>query len=447
VGSPPCGFKSHRPHQFLEIREAVGGILRGVSATSRPAASSLSAREWVGLLLIALISLFLIRRTPGELSVQSSRNLMFAHRASLEHSLEVYGRLRPPLYPCLLWVAQRAGFGPFAVTSLLHAATLIGLAVLALRAVPQVSPLVPAGAYALGHYCAVNLHQFTAEEVVAAGLPAMALLLWRHRTTGAAGPLMAAAAIGAVLGLSRLFAALVAPAAVALAALLATARPWRRRLALATASVLLAALPVGAWLAATYMKTGYLTGTDRIAPRVLPAQIAHWRELTGLDDHLVLTGRTLLVDFISPDRYAAQVVVTHPLRFSPFEAVALALLACALIGAAIDLVRSRAGPAPPVEATSFLGSPTSVTGGLFLLYVALTIAVWTFANNDPIYTRFLFPVYGLACVAAFGVDAALVRCGSSRWGRLPRLALLAVYVVAQVSRHLFAAPLPPRFEG
>jgi hypothetical protein len=405
--------------------------------------------ELAGLALATLVSLWLVARFPGGLSVQSWRNLRFAERASLARSLDRYGMLRPPLYPSLLWVACRAGLEPFVVTALLQAGALAGVAALARRRDAPRVPVAAATAYAVGHFCAVNLSQFTSEALVAAGLPALALLLARHRATGHARPLLAAGALAGLLGLARLFAAAVALPALAVAALLPGTGPPRRRLGLAAAASLIAFLPLAAWLGAAYAKTGYLTGADRTAGRVLPPEVAHWRELTGLDDHLLLTGRTLLVDFFSPDRYAALSVVTHPHRPSAPEWVALALLAWALLAGLHEARRARTsatGPALTADARTALSAPGAAASGLLVLYLAATLALWTLSNNDPIYTRFLFPAYGLAVSAAFAADAALARRGAPAWVRRPLQALLLVYVAAQLSRHLTAEPLPARYE-
>lgn len=415
-----------------------------MSAPPSPVRRASRIADWAGLVAISVASLFLVHRSRDALSVQSLRNLRFAEGASLERSIERYGMLRPPLYPMLLWAAERARLSPFVVTALLHTGALAGIAALARRASPQMPLLVPAAVYALGHFCAVNEHQFTAEAAVAAGLPALALLLSRHRATGSAQPLLGAAALAAVLGLSRLFAAVVAVPALVAAALLPGHASWRRRTALATGAAAVAALPLGVWLVVAHARTGFLTGTDRTAARELPPDVAYWKDLTGVDDHLLIMGRTLLVDLFSPDRYGAHVVVTHPLRPRGLELLALVLLAAA-IAAAGFAGRARTHGPPTDGRAPPLSAPTAVVGALAALYLVLTIAVWTLANNDPIYTRFLFPAYGLLCVAAFGVDGALARRGPA-WTRLPGLALLCAYVVAQVGRHLYAVPLPTRHE-
>jgi hypothetical protein len=414
-----------------------------------PASTSLRRRrapELAGLALAALGSLLLAQRFPGELSVQSWRNLRFAQRGSLERSLERYGMLRPPLYPSVLWLAARARIHPFAVTALLQAAALAGIAALTRRSAPGIPPLLPVGAYAVAHFTAVNLRQFTAEAVVAAALPPLALLLARHRATGATLPLLGAALLSAGLCLTRLFAASVALPSLALAALWPGHGTARRRVALAGAALVLATAPLTLWAYMARQETGYLTGDDRRAERVLPESIAHWRELRDLDDQLRLTGRTLLVDFFSPDRYAALAVVTRPIGPSPLEWAAVVLAACALIVGLHAVWRSSAPRGPGGLPPALLASPALVAAGLVALHLAATVAVWAFANNDPIHTRFLFPAYPLVVATSFAAYAWLRRRGASSWALRSLEALFVLFLVAQLARHVLSPVFPARYE-
>jgi hypothetical protein len=193
-------------------------------------------------------------------------------------------------------------------------------------------------------------------------------------------------------------------------------------------------------------QTGYLTGDDRTAERVLPESIAHWRELRGLDDQLRLTGRTLLVDFFSPDRYAALAVVTRPIRPSPLEWAAAVLAAWALIAGLPAAWRSFAPRGLGAFSRAPLASPGLVAAGFVGLYLAATLALWTLSNNDPIHTRFLFPVYPLVLTTSFASYAGLRRQGASAWTLRPLEALLVLFLVAQLVRHVLSPVFPTRYE-
>ena len=158
--------------------------------------------------------------------------------------------------------------------------------------------------------------------------------------------------------------------------------------------------PIAAWMAVTHAQTGYWTGTDRARERDLPESVRHWAELTGLDDHVRLTAKTLWIDFLSPDVPAAVNVVTLPYRPSPVE---WGLFALAVAAAATGVAAGRrAGGVAAVA-----GADRGRGGGA--CSSRSTIAVWTVGNNDPIHTRFLFPVYPLLCLLAFHAYEARAR--------------------------------------
>lgn len=76
---------------------------------------------------LALASLLLARQ-PGELSVQSWKNIHFARKPSFGAAFLGYPLVRPPFYPILLWSFARIGVTPGQVNGLLQAALILGLA-------------------------------------------------------------------------------------------------------------------------------------------------------------------------------------------------------------------------------------------------------------------------------------------------------------------------------
>jgi hypothetical protein len=78
-------------------------------------------------------------------------------------------------------------------------------------------------------------------------------------------------------------------------------------------------------------------------------------------------------------------------------------------------------------------------------YLILTLAIWSAGNNDPLYTRFLFPCYVLVFVMSLPVYEWVKAQPRSRWVCLPLLLLFAAFLVAQVARDWRAEALPIRF--
>jgi hypothetical protein len=186
---------------------------------------------------------------------------------------------------------------------------------------------------------------------------------------------------------------------------------------------------------ATWRQTGYWTGTDRSSERQLPEAVRHWADLTGFGANVRLTAKTVLVDAFSPTEYAAHSVVTAPYRPSPWEWTGAALLvACVALAAAAVWGR----PVRPRSATV-------LTAVFLAAYVAATVAVWTFGNNDPIYTRFLYPAYPLAWILSFAAYRAVASTGPPRWRLLPFWLLAALFVGVQAWRGWTAPVLPVRY--
>jgi hypothetical protein len=375
-------------------------------------------------------------RQSGDTLIQSQLNERFAERP-IDVAFEKYPRLRPPLYPMALWAARRAGLDAPAFQLLVLDLTIVGLALYGRRHFRHAHPGLLAVAWAVAHFNHANLYQKTAETLFAPLLLAFALALWRYSRSGRGAALVGVAA--SLLAVTRYFGLYLAvPLAVAHAAW-RRGEPGRRRMGQVVVILALALVPVGYWMWITHEQTGLWTGVDRTRERDLPESVRHWEELRGVDDHLRLTAKTLLVDFFSPTRYAALSVVTRPHRPSAVEWGLVAL------GAAAMATAVRAGRRARWQFEGGGASPARIVAEVAAAYFALTIAIWTVGNNDPIYTRFLYPVYPLLLVLAFHAWDAMRSWNATRFERLPWQALYAGFVVVQALRSWRAEPLPVRY--
>ena len=378
----------------------------------------------------------LYMRQGGDLTIQAQLNERFAERP-LATAFEKYPRLRPPLYPMTLWAARRAGLSAPAFQILVLDALLVGLALYGRRFLRAVPPAFLVLGFAVAHFSHVNLYQRTAETLFAPLLLAFAVLLWRYRETARGAGWLGA--VASALCLTRHFGLFLAVPLAAAHVVLRRATAPRRRLIHAALVLSLALAPIGYWMWITHEQTGLWTGADRTRPRDLPESVDHWKDLTGMDDHLRLTAKTLLVDFFSPRVYAALAVVTLPHRPT---AVEWALMAVAL-GAMVSALRAgrRAGWSPAAGSAS----PARTIAELAAAYLALTLALWTVGNNDPIHTRFLFPMYPLLWVLALHAYDAVKGWGATAWERLPWQVLYAGFVAVQLTRSWRAEALPVRY--
>ena len=389
--------------------------------------------------LVLLVDFFYWRQS-AELSIQSELNLRFAGRASLFSALERYPKLRPPLYPVLLWLAEATGLSALRVNELIFLATLPLLYVLARRSLGRVNPLHPVLLYAVANFNYVNLHQVTAEGLFV--LLSLLLVLGLGsiaREDEGWLPLAVVTLATAGLCLTRYFAVYFAVPLVALNVLWRAPGPWLRKARDAAASLALALAPLLVWMWAARRETGFWTGVDRVAPRTFPEGAAHWAGLTTAEANFRLWLKTLLVDLFSPSVYAAHSVVTRPHTPSAVEWTLVALSAAALL-IAVAAWRRRGAQRSSEERPE-----RSLVAQAFLLYNAATLLTWSFANNDPIYTRFLYPSYVFLILLGFYAYADVRRWTASPWGPLAFRLLYVSLLVVHCVRNAQAVALPVRY--
>ena len=403
------------------------------------------ARGLVAVLAIVAVVLlvdFFYWRQSAELSIQSELNLRFAGRASLFSALERYPKLRPPLYPILLWLADACRIAATRVNEILFLATLPLLYLLARRSLGSVKPLHPVLLYVVASFNYVNLHQPTAEGLFV--LLSLVLVLGladvsREEEGWLPTALITIATTG--LCLTRYFGVYFAVPLVVLNILRRAPGPLVRRLMRLSAVLAAALVPLLLWMWLAHRETGFWTGVDRLAPRTFPEGASHWARLTGLRANLTLWVKTIVVDFFSPTRYAAHSVVTRPYRPSLVEWALVGLSAVALAVALVAWRRRGREGSRSLEA----GYERPVVAQAFVLYNVMTVATWTFANNDPIYTRFLYPSYVFLVLLGFYAYADVRRWTASPWGPLAFKLLYASLLVIHCIRNVEAVALPVRY--
>ena len=390
----------------------------------------------LGVVLAIAAAHLLYVRQGGDQTIQAQLNERFAERP-IASAFEKYPRLRPPLYPMALWAARRAGLPPPVFQILVFDAMLAGLALYGRRFLRAVHPAFLVLGFAIAHFNHVNLYQHTAETLFAPLLLLFAVVLWRYRETARGA--VALGAVASLLCVTRHFGLLLAVPLAAAHVLLRGATDVRRRLVHIAVVLVLALAPIGYWMWITHEQTGLWTGADRTHPRDLPESVEHWKDLTGVDDHVRLTAKTLMIDFFSPRLHAAVSIVTLPYRPSAVEWT----LGVMSLVAAVSAI--RAGRRSRWHTDAPHASPARTIVEIAAAYFGLTIVVWTLGNNDPIHTRFLFPVYPLLWLLAFHAYDAMKGWAASWWERLPWQVLYAGFVAVQVARSWRAEALPVRY--
>lgn len=411
-----------------------------VALVSRHAVPSVNiSLKRVGAALAMALLLFLVgrirERQPGDLSPQSRINAHFAERGSLAAALRLYPKYWPPLYPTLLWLSARAGLSPGQANQAFFSLALFLLCLYAWRFIPDIHWLYPVALLAVAHFNYVNMHQHVSEMLFVFLSLALLLLLLRYRRTGSRADLMLLGACGSLLCLTKYFALFFAVPVAVFHIVTQAPGDRRRRLVHGALFLIMSVPPVGVWMGLAYSESGYLTGSDRFAPR-------QFQELTTFEKNVAFTAKTLFVDFFSLEKYASHGVVNEPYEASPHEWI----LAGLAIAAALMAARaSWSAPRPPAEGLAPPGrSPAVLVAEFFVLYTVMTIALWTVGNNDPIYTRFLYPSYPFLVLLGFHAYSTVKRSSASFWARLPFRALYALLVMTHSVRDFHAVALPLR---
>jgi 4-amino-4-deoxy-L-arabinose transferase-like glycosyltransferase len=393
----------------------------------------------VGLALLAALFALVLLQPEQEPRHQELRNLRFAEAESFARALESYKPTRPPLYPTVLWLTARTGLPPVAANLALLAATLALSWRVARRWIPGLSPWVPTLLVA-----SLQVHTHMASRLMPENLftplaLATLLLVGRGRAERA-GSWGSALGQGAVLALActtRLF-GLFWLVPVAARHLLADARlTWRARLARTAGLAAVALVPVTLWCAHAKRETGFWSGQDRFRPR--PNLEGPGDGIGGGWDSFVeqatLLAKVLYVDFLSPHSWARHSVVNEPYATGPVELGLLALLLAATLLGVRYALRLRAEPSTlPERLERDARAGLRLLLELTVVYFAMTLLLWTFGNNDKLYTRFLYPAYPLVILTATALWARVSRATTSALQRLPCRVLYVALVAVQLGR-------------
>ncbi len=405
---------------------------------------SSEARPWplrVALLCAFLLALFLARVGEPRLHAQSRINLKFLKSESLASAIDAYPKIWLPAYPVALYGAQRLGV-PAKHFNLIALLGLLALAAtFARRHASNVSPLAVLVLLVGSGAIYANVQHLVAETLFTLLAFAAMMLVVAQRERPNVFLTLALVATVAVASLTKHFGFLwLAPlVAVLLAAVFArrSAREAVAHVSLFVASSAALTLP---WFFHVKAETGRFFAANRMVPRRgLPPKLAHWNDQIDFGTNVLFTVKTVLIDLFSPFRLAEhEVVEAAPYRV---EGLVFAVVACALaliLAGTVSALR-RVGAPDRSGALELLLQPRVVPVVFLSSYLAALIAVWSFANNDPIYTRFLFPAYPFLFLSVLSAYSLVKERAASSWVRVPFFLLFAVYLGCNANRFaLFA---------
>lgn len=400
-------------------------------------------RAWILPALATAAILLLVdvtyRAQSGPRSPQSFINERYAIGSPSPWSvISNYPRHFTPLYPIVLVTAVSAGLPHERVNEILFVVAIVVFWLVARRAIGSTLAPYAVLLFAVAHFNYVNFYQYTAEALFVPLLLLLLLALMRYDERQDRSRLLTVGILLSGLFLTRYFALFFMPPVVLWVLVRSGIGGAAARLVRGGALLVLALLPISAWMADAYAKTGHLNGIGRNPSAPFPG-IPHWNQLISFESNVRLTARTLFVDFFSLDKYAVHSVVDWPYSPTPLELAGGLLLVGAFAVALFAAWRDRERMQPRFDALL----PAVIAS----LYLLMTIMLWTLGGMgvtvaiDPIHTRYLFPSYPCLLLAGFGAYA-FVKTSDSRAVRWPFQLLYVLLLVVHLYRDATAPVLP-----
>jgi len=176
-----------------------------------------------------------------------------------------------------------------------------------------------------------------------------------------------------------------------------------------------------------YAVTGHLTGMDRVGIKLqlhkpYIVDISRFPGFTDLKHNLLFTLKTIFIDFCSPFKVAIHTVVNYAYSLSVQEYIIFFLITCMLLSVFLFRKKTAVGHDMAKNKHPY-GALTNLLFQLFIIYIFVTIFLWTIGNNDPIYTRFLYPSYLFLMLSVFSYYSYIKNDLTSFYQRIPFYAL------------------------
>jgi len=365
------------------------------------------------LLTLAAIALILIIITyslkvyssfseNAQLSPQSQN--MLARSTSLKSAMHV--DVWPPGYPLLLFVANKIHLPLKFVNLLLFYITLVLLFYISKKSLPQIYYIWLPLFYSLCSFNYYNLSQYTSEAMIVPLSIIILILLAMYLNKNSLSILLPLSLFCSISFISR-YQALLWLAPIVIFNILVSMNLEKKILLSHLISFCFIAFgPISFFFINNYLRYGFVTGMDRFNwnTRTLPPDVQYYAISTGFLDNILLTLKTYFLDFISPFTIATHEANLASYSISAIEiGIIVFIISCLLIFFRTIVQQIKASHSfADLLITSLRQSPLILLSIEFLLvYVVITVLVWTIGNNDPIYTRFLYPSYVYMIIGMF----------------------------------------------
>ena len=384
----------------------------------------------VALLLLALIISRVyvpIEESPHYLTLQS--RVMLKNSESLSSAIRP--SVWPPGYTLLLFAARKFDIPLQYVNLGLFYLTIALLYIVAKKCSQNIPPFWLPLSYAFCAFNYYNLAEFTSEavDVPLSLLTLLFLETYQRRRTFTS--ILCLSICCSLLFVSRYQTVIWLTPIIAYYLVFTFRTASLRHAALwhSTSFFVIAFSPLALLMASNLHQTGYLTGMERFdwSSRPVHGKVGYFATSTGFNENVLLTAKTYFLDFDSPVEFATHEAnhLQHSISNIEMGVIGLFILAMVLFFLnLIRFIRTHEGISSTLNIWRHTSPITLIAAQYLVGYIIVTILIWTVGNNDPLYSRFLYPSYVYSIIGLFSAYSFLKRESASRTSRLPFLLLL-----------------------
>lgn len=380
---------------------------------------SLVSRKWPRRILIAILTFiavlvpyicFELATVQTTLSPQSLKMIKSGMQPTLYQAITTT-TVWPPGYPALLFFSRQLHISfHWTNLALLYTAFIITFLFLR-RFITTIWAMTAVSGLTLFSFHYYNYAQFTSEALVTPLSLLLLLLLIDYKKHESWLLLWTISLITAATFISRYHILAWLLPVILLVLLL------DKRFSLGTRSLragiffCVSTAPVGLYMLMNRIRTGFFTGMPRWGgydvrpPLPTVGEAAYFANQVSFSDNIRLTFKTYFLDFFSQSTLATHHANRLPYHPSSLEILTLGVFLITVAIATLFFLRNRSEQHSARAYESHHIIPTLTLAVSF--YILITIAVWTLGNNDPIYTRFLYPSYLPLAVLYISVMAAV----------------------------------------
>jgi len=381
------------------------------------------------LLLLALI----ISRVYVPIE-ESAHHLTLQSRVMLNNSESLSSAIRPNVWPpgyALLLLAARKIDYPLQYVNLgLFYLTIALLYIVAKKCSQNISPFWLPLSYAFCAFNYYNLAQFTSEavDVPLSLLTLLFLETYQRRRTFTS--ILYLSICCSLLFVSRYQTVIWLTPIIGYYLVVTFRSASLRKTALwhSISFFVIAFSPLALFMASNFHQTGYLTGMERFdwSSRPVHGKVGYFPTSTGFNENVLLTAKTYFLDFDSPVEFGTHQANHLQHSISNVEMGVIGIFILAMVVFVLNLIRfirTHEGISSTLNIWKHTSPITLIATEYLVVYIIVTILIWTVGNNDPIYTRFLYPSYIYFMIGLFSVYSFLKRESTSKMSKLPFLML------------------------